>query len=249
MGPVRLLLLLIVSIHVIDGLAGAAAAGEEPGPSIRVRVDEQSLVVDVREAPLADVLRAIGARVDVDVTVRGDLDTTVTRSFVASSLEDAVRQLARGHSTVWIYEPSSRAPRHQKVAGLVVVAASNATRTQAIRAEERATRLQDLRRLVVRRDAPAQADLARLADDPDPVIRAQALRGLRRIQGDNATPRLAAALLRDTDPTVRRTAAQLLAGARRAEARETLERAAHDPDRSVRRAAAAALLPWRHRAR
>jgi hypothetical protein len=242
-------LLLLISIQLLAGPAGAATAEGEPAPSIRVHVDEQSLTVDAREAPLADVLHAVGAHVNVKVTVRGDLETTVTRSVVASSLEDVVRQLVRGHSTVWIYGPSGDAPRRQKATGLLVLAASSTTRRQAMRAEERAVRLQDLRRLVARRDAAAQAGLARLADDPDPVIRAEALRGLRRLQGDHATPRLAAALLRDPDPGVRRIAAQLLAGSRRAEARETLRRAADDPDPSVRRAATAALLPWRHRAR
>jgi hypothetical protein len=272
------LLRLVLGAFLSAGLVASAAAEDAPGSSIQVQVRDESLTVNVREAPLADVLRVIGEQAHVAVTVRGKLDTRVTRSFVASSLEDAFRRLVRGHSTVMIYAPAPDARGRPRLTKVQVVAAS--TRATSLPPEERAARLRALRDLERRRDPAVTSELARFSQDGDPVIRGealgalarrggreavaaletalgdqlasirmQALRGLRRAQGDDATPSLAASLLRDPDAMVRRTAAQLLGGSKHPEAGRALEAAVVDPDASVRRVVAASLVTWRRRAR
>jgi hypothetical protein len=255
---------------VLLATLGPAAAEETPGPAIDVRVVNGALAVDARDAPLAEVLRAIGDRAHVAVTVSGRLDGLVTRSFVSSSVEDAVRQLVRGHSTVWTYAPSRTAPGGQRPTRLVVIATTNAS--ARVSPEERAARLRQVRDLARRRDGASTSELARFSRDADarvrsealgilsgrggpeavaafetaladqtPSIRMQALRGLQRTQGDAATSSIAGALRNDTDPRVRSTAASLLAAMRPDDARRALEGAVSDADPSVRRAAAAAL--------
>lgn len=233
---------------LLAATSGTAAAEEIEGPAIDVRVADGSLMVDVHDAPLADVLRAIGDRAHVDVTVSGRLDNRVTRSFVSPSVEDAVRQLARGYSTVWTYAPSLAAPGAQKLTRLVVIASTAPAPAVPISTQERAIRLLRIRELGRRLDRAAMSELERFSRDADALVRMEALRTLRRAQGDAATSSIVNALRADPDSRVRSTAAFLLTGLRSDEARRALETAASDADASVRRAAAIALAGGRGRA-
>jgi hypothetical protein len=241
---------LVIGVALLLAATSGTAAAQEMGASaIDVRVTDGSLMVDVRDAPLADVLRAIGDRAHIAVTVSGRLDTRVTRSFVSSSVEDAIRQLARGHSTVWTYAPSRTAPGAQELTRLVVIASTAPPPAAPIGAQERATRLMRIRQLARRPGRAAMLELVRFSRDADALVRMEALRALRRAQGEAATSSLANALRGDPDWRVRSTAAHLLAGSSSDEARRALEAAATDADASVRRAAAIALAGRRGQAR
>ncbi len=77
---VALFLILAAAGLVFYGGATLAAAQEAPASAIEVVVEQGLLTVHVRNAPLADVLRTIGERVGLSVTIRGDVNTTVTHS-------------------------------------------------------------------------------------------------------------------------------------------------------------------------
>jgi hypothetical protein len=234
----------MIWVPLVAGLVGSAAAEDGPASSIHVQVRDKSVTVDVREAPLADVLRVIGEQAHVDVTVRGRLDTRVTRSFVASSLEDAFRRLVRGHSTVWIYAPSpgtsgtSGRPRPTEVQ---VLASPVSTRVEPIRPEERAARLSALRAMARRRDPAVMPELARFSQDSDPVVRGEALAALARRGGPEAVAALETAL-GDRLASIR---AQALRGLRQAQGDDATPSLAaslvRDPEATVRRTAAQLL--------
>jgi hypothetical protein len=240
------LLRLALGLLLSAGLVPSASGEDESASSIQVQVRDESLTVDVREAPLADVLRVIGERAHVAVTVRGRLDARVTRSFVASSLEDAFRQLVRGHSTVLIYAPSPDATGRPRLTQVQVVASPASTRATPIRPEERAARLRALRDLERRRDPAVTSELARFSQDTDPIIRGEALAALARRGGREAVTALETALA-DWLPSVR---VQALRGLRRAQGDDATPSLAasllRDPDAMVRRTAAQLLGGSRH---
>jgi hypothetical protein len=78
------------------------AQGAEPNPATRlhVEVDRGTLAVHVRNAPLAQVLRALGEQAGIQVTVSGDVSSPVTHSFAGVPLEEGIRRLAHGYSLV-----------------------------------------------------------------------------------------------------------------------------------------------------
>jgi hypothetical protein len=131
---------LVTGLWLLPLFAVAPVVAEEPpAPAIDVRVADGTVIVDAQDAAVADVLRAIGDRTHVSVTVSGRLDSLVTRSFVAPSVEDAVRRLARGHSTVWTYVPSRTTPGAHELTEIIVFAAAPAT-VERISTQERAAR-------------------------------------------------------------------------------------------------------------
>jgi hypothetical protein len=175
-----LLLLLMAWLQLGAGPIGPGVEDERPAPTIHVDVAPGSLTVDARDAPLSDVLRAIGDQAHVKVRVRGRLDTRVTRSFVASSFEDAIRRLIRGASTVWTYAPSPDARGTYRATEVLVIEPAERARTGQIRPEERAARLRAISLLSRRRDAASESELTRLSQDADAVVRAAALAALAR---------------------------------------------------------------------
>jgi hypothetical protein len=90
--------------------AGPISETDTPAsPFLDVRVERSLLTVDVREVPLARLLRTIGERAGVDVVIRGDLGL-VTESFHGLPLEEGIRRLARGHSLAVTYSGAEEGP-------------------------------------------------------------------------------------------------------------------------------------------
>ncbi|HOI41770.1 MAG TPA: HEAT repeat domain-containing protein, partial [Elusimicrobiales bacterium] len=91
--------------------------------------------------------------------------------------------------------------------------------------------------------------LAKLADDRSPAVRSAASRSLGKYGPEESADKLIEKTSSDSDPEVRRVAAEALAGMaeirdlgpRRAAAERALEGAARDPREKNRKAAAAAL--------
>ena len=84
------------------GVAMAAPDPEQPA-AISVAVGQGALTVDVRDAPLAQVLQIIGELSGVGVTLHGDLSAPVTQAFAGLPLEEGIRRLARDHSVIVTY--------------------------------------------------------------------------------------------------------------------------------------------------
>lgn len=190
-------LILAISVLILDGrLALPAAAGQVPTDTIRVAIQEGLLTVDARDAPLADVLRVIGERTGVRVTLFGDVSTRITRSLTAVSLDEGIRQLVKGHSFALVYAPSRSRTDAEVLTEVWVIGSSPVQpgRTR-VDAGERMPRLKTVQMLATRRDEAAAAELAQiLSQDTDPVVRTQAAAALGRVGGAQAVAALTEAL-------------------------------------------------------
>jgi HEAT repeats len=78
---------------------GTVAVAQE-APTIEVRVEDGRLSLRAEAAALAEVLYAIGEAGGFAVVIRGDLAQPVERVIEAEPLEDALQELARGHSMI-----------------------------------------------------------------------------------------------------------------------------------------------------
>jgi hypothetical protein len=93
-------------------VSGAGAAGSETqavGRVLEIAVTPASRVsLTAREAPLVDVLRAIGEQAGVKIVLRGDFDMLVTQRLANMPLDAAIQKLSRWHSVVLIYDAPAR---------------------------------------------------------------------------------------------------------------------------------------------
>ena len=88
-----------LTLYVCHGLPVAAA--EIPG-TIKVDVQRGLLTVDIRNAPLAEILRVIGDRAGLQMIIQGDVSTPVANApmFVSPSVVTGVQSYsARQRST------------------------------------------------------------------------------------------------------------------------------------------------------
>jgi hypothetical protein len=273
MVPYRVSVLAMVSPLL---LAGHAPAAEEPTPARTMEVSMAGgrLSVNLRDVPLADVLRLIGQEARVKVNLDGQFRAPITGTFTGLPLESGIRRLTRGHSSSFAYEPPPDPAHAARLTEIWVIES-----TPAISADPRAraARLASLDNLGRRTDDGAVAELSRiLAQDPDPSVRTraagilsrsrdaratpaltaalgdqqpsvriQAVQGLRRVEGERAAEALGRVLVSDPDPSVRRAAAWALTSLRDAAAGPALRTAmSTDGDASVRQAATAAYRRW-----
>lgn len=244
--PVGASLLSVVAALLPAGRELAAQAPTSTG-TMEVTVREGRVSVDVRDAPLADVLRMIGQEAGLKVHLDGQFRTTITTTFSDLPLESGIRRLTRGHSSSFAYGPPPHPGRTGRLTEIWIIESSAAV-GQAAPADSRtrAARLAYLGSLSRRGDDGAVAELSRiLAQDPDPVVRTQAALALSRAGDPRATPALMAALA-DQQASVR---IQAVHGLRRVEgdrAAEALGRVLlSDPDPSVRRVTASVLASLR----
>lgn len=89
--------------------------------SIDVKVIQGELTLDVRNQPLAQVLREIAAQANLQLTLRGDLSAPVTQSFAAVPLDEAIRRLAREFSFALIYAGAAGERRADDLTGLWII--------------------------------------------------------------------------------------------------------------------------------
>lgn len=219
--------------------ASLAAADAAPTlPTLNVAAERGLLSVDVRQAPLADVLRRIGERAGFVVTIRGDLSRPVTQGFSGVLLEEGLRRLTRGESLALVYASRGPGGPPQLTELLVYATPPQLARPRAGDAS-RPAKFQRISALARQRDAAAVAELAGfLAGDPDPLVRSRAADTLGRMQGAAA----ASALTRARADEAASVRIRVLMALRRLEgpAAVVLLRDAllADPDPGVRRAAA-----------
>jgi hypothetical protein len=90
-------------LALLLSLGAVRPSTSSPASVLDVIVSGGEVTVDVRGVSLAQVLQAVGQRVDVELTLRGDLSAPITQSFSGVSLEEAFQRLAAGHSVVVTY--------------------------------------------------------------------------------------------------------------------------------------------------
>ena len=231
------------------------AADQAALPSaIQVAIQHGLLTVDVREAPLADLLQMIGERAGLRVTIHGNVKTLVTDSFAGLSLGEGIRRVVGANGLVLIYAPSRGEAGaslltevrvyHSPPAAILSKGTDPKKPAEATRPldSDRATRLKAVQALARRRDEAAIAALAQtLAQDEDPIVRAQAALALATIGGAQAAAALTTAL-EDKDPSVRIEAVRAFARVEGERAIPALgDVLMGDPDPLVRMGAARAL--------
>lgn len=248
--PVRVIVL--ASLLHAGFLAGSGAGNEEaaapatPSAPLTVKVDQGLVSVDVRDALLADVLRAVGEQAAVEVTIHSGGETHVTQSFADIGLEEAIQRLAQGHDVVLIYGSPKGPTGHGRLVAIRVYEASKpGGPAAAVDPRQRDAQVQTMRDLIgqaSQQQPGALASLAgMLASSPDPVIRRGVAAALGRLRGAEAVAALTAGL-GDQDPSVRSAVVSSL-GLLNDEtvAPAVAQVLARDPDAAVRRAAAWAL--------
>ena len=256
-------LLLIWSITSVNHPGqNAWAAQDAPPATDEVAVREGLLSVNLRDAPMADVLLAIGTQAGFEVIIRGDLSAPVTRSFTDLPLDKGIRRVVGDGSLIMIYAPSrGRGEVRALVKVIALGAGDNAAAGTAPLArkmpgkktrvsqdtvtvnlsDDREDRLRAVQRLAIVPDAAATKDLTvLLSRDEDPLIRQIAAIALGNVGGADAGAALTAAL-EDEDSLVRERAIQALAKWGPEAVGSLIKTLMDDPDAAVRRQAALGL--------
>lgn len=122
-------LLVALSLSIPPVGVTAAAPAHDASVDLAVAATNGRLTVDVRNAPLALVLRIIGEQAGVEVALRGDLSAPVTEAFAGLPFEEGVRRLARGHSVVISYGPPTGESGPAPVTGVRIIAAAPTARS------------------------------------------------------------------------------------------------------------------------
>jgi hypothetical protein len=224
--------------------ASVVFAAQPRGQVLDVTVDASRVSLVAREAPLGDVLAAIGRQAGVKVVLRDALSTSVTATLVNVPLEEAIQRLTRWHSIVMIYDRSTRAEGsalsevwvkspYPAAPGLSAVPAGPVAAAPA-REEPTKTGPQ------TEPERWAQALLA--SKDTGPEIQRQQLEALVLAHGE---PAIVAALrqvaTRDPAPRARRAAIQVLGSMGSLDAIEAIRATLADAHPGVRSEAQTAL--------
>ena len=242
---------LVVATVLASTHAPMAAEQGTTASVIDVKVRNGLLTVDLRDAPLANVLLAIGEQAGFRVLVRGDAKTTVTRSFSDVPLAKGVQRLL-GHASSWLMRHDGDALVDVRLyIGTGSPAATTGTPQAALAVsltDDHDTRLQFVKKIARQPHASATEGLILLVTgDRDPLIRRIAANALGKIKGERSFVALASAVEEDEDSSVRRWAIQGLGMIGGEQAVRTVGGALlEDPDPSIRQSAARTLATMRN---
>ncbi len=209
--------LLALSLH---GLAPLVRATEEiPSPVINVAIEQGLLTVDIRSARLADVLRLIGKRAGLSVTIRGYAGRPVTDSFIGVPLDEGIRRLVRGHSLALFYASSGHEAGAKLLTGVWVI-------TDSLDGEAAP--------MEIPRDSVSQAPA--WPERPGLVREVRVLARQARQRDEEAVAALLDVVTQNADPLVRRLAVISLGSVsvKAEELGNTMAKALEDEDSSVR---------------
>jgi hypothetical protein len=101
--PFGVFVLAVVALALAERAPAAEAA--TPAGTMDVTVREGRLSVNLRDAPLGDVLRLIGQEAHLKVNLDGQFGTPITATFTGLPLEAGIRRLTREHSSSFAYGP------------------------------------------------------------------------------------------------------------------------------------------------
>lgn len=237
----------------------SAGAPPADGAAMRVpatfhlQVQAGMFTLDAADAPLDDVVRAIGERAGIQVVIEGVLDAPVARSLVAVPLEAGLRRLLGDLPHVMLFAPSAPGEAQRRLLevrvygwpdrhGLPPDPAARGPSAAHLFQGERPQRMEAIRELARAGDPRAVPPLGRVLErDTDPGIRGEAARALGEIGVTAAVPALRGAL-DDKNQSVRIRAIRALARIDGADATGVLGDVLLDgPERRSRLVAAWAL--------
>ncbi len=239
-GLVRFVVCLAVALGMplfLPSSAPLAAA------SARVVLEAGRLTIDVREAPLSEVLRAIGEQAKVAVKGNPLPTARVTMTFDSTPLDDGIKRLLQGVSYVLIYSPAEDQGAGQRALVEIWLLGSYLG-SETARAEARALTTP------VERDQPATASAVasvtepstppiaewiwRALERPEVSARVRAIQMLGRERHPTAINALVQILREDAEPVARQHAATALATIGGQEAAAAFGSALEDLDPFVR---------------
>jgi hypothetical protein len=238
----RPILVICLSVTGFTPAIVQAAAQPAAASSIKVEVEQGRLSLDVRDAPLVHVMRALPQQSGIAIKLHGELTDRITDSFTDMALEEGIRRLLRGKSFAFTYAPSANQAQPSSLIEVLVMAPSPVEPAKTVEkpssASERGESLQRIRALSARKDAEAISELSKLmASDPSPSARSQAAAALGRLKNREALAPLTNALA-DQSPAVRIAAMQAIKSIEDIEAVRYLRpQLVNDPDPTVRRQA------------
>jgi hypothetical protein len=250
-----LALAILLTSVLLAGFPGGLTANQGEPPEegaaapVAVHVEGGLVSVDVRDEPLADVLRAIAQQAGVELEVHSGGDDRVTDSFDDVRVGESIQRLARGHDVILVFGAASDGAARGRLVAAHVYEASAPAATVPTDPKQRAAHLREVRQLIrqARQKQPGAVNslIALLSSDPDPTIRRTAASALGSIGGPEAVAALTTAL-NDQEASVRVSALTALGRRREESAVPSLAQvAARDSEASVRRAAVWALSSLR----
>lgn len=214
----------ISAVIFLGVVASHSVAPQTPGASplsgnagtVEIEFRDGLLTLEAHNAPLGQIIRAVGEKLEVKVIVTGNLDTRVTRSFTAVPVDEVVRRLTRDAITAIFYHPRDEdAGGSRKITEIRVYAveqypprrAAQKARTKetgkgldpellaALESEDRRKRIRAVQKLGYSGESGAIGVLERvLKEEGDPALRGEAAAALGRIGSDRAVPALERAL-------------------------------------------------------
>ncbi len=182
-------------------------ATSQPSASQKVTVERGVVTVDVRDMPLADVLRNISEQSGINIEVHSGGSVKVTQSFSDVGVDEGIRRLAPAYNVVLVYGNDESKPGASRLVEVhVYETSSKSPVTAVVNPQQRSTQLSKVRELsreARRADPGAVLSLTGLlAGDPDPAIRRSAAEALAGVRSPEAVTALRGGLS-DQDPTVR----------------------------------------------
>ncbi len=236
-----------------------------PAPiQLRMRVDDDRVNADIRNAPLPRVLQELAARSGVIFEVSSQDTAEVSLSLRGAGLQEAIERIAAGRNCIYYYEPGeggrerisfvrifSRVGAAQPSLLYIGTGVRTKTGDEDIESPEQALRVladasdvgereKAVEFLAVEGTETAVRALSIAAGDPAPEVRAAAIEGLAGLSARSALPVIVKAF-RDGNPGVRRSAITAVALLGDAQNLRDLRPMLRDQDPSVAAAAEIAI--------
>ena len=217
--PVAVVLLATRAVGATEPSSSEASPGE-----IELEVVAGLLTLEARDAPLADVVRAIGERVGFETILDGDLSAPVTTSFAEVPVGDALNRLLGDLNRAIVYGGAAAGGEEAVIVRLSVFGPGRALPEHAagavasgvldaLKHGDDGTRAQAALRLA--NSAPTEEVLAALGEtlrgDEDAWVRSRAAAALGSLRDARAVPALEVALA-DENASVAIQAIQALGG-------------------------------------
>jgi hypothetical protein len=212
---------------------------------VSVAVAASRVTLSAQDAPLAEVLTAIGREAGITVVLKGDITNQVTETVVDAPLDDVVRRLTRGHSVVLVYDPAPDRPDHVVLTGVRVMGVASGRVTVA--SENRREMIEpNYFRHQLLRSVRNELSQARSPDFTAALRRVSSRDATRIVQmllerGAPVVRILRTTAMTDPDPEVRRGAIRVLASLDSHDAVEAVRASIGDVDPMVRSEATTAL--------
>lgn len=215
------------TIGLVVVLGALAALAQE----IDVRVEDERMSLQVGQAPLGDVLRAVGEAGGFEVKLEGELGEVQPQRFQNLPLGRAIRRLTGDHGLIMAYADDGSL-ESVRVHAATLIGASPEEREAA-----RQRAVEQRQAVLARVKAPTTPEPAEGGGAFGALEQSERFARVRELarQGDpDSLPILGEALSGEPDPALRRAAAAAIGNIGGPEATRLLEGALSDDDASVR---------------